>query len=449
MVETSDLSLLFDQSAFDPLAYEKSADAAYASFQAYEKFEQLVREQRAKAEAGDGDAFKVALGLLILGKYSEALEWFGRGGPAKARHYYMGETYAALGRFDKAIDEYQKASGAGWDALQADLRAAATHLRAGDAGAAEKILTRHKHAGQDRAEWHYVRGLLHENQEQRVEAAEEYEKALTLDPDHAAATFRCAWLYDICGDDEAAIELYKRLAYQPRAHVNALINLAVVYEDLGRFDDAADCLRRVLRAFPRHARARLFLKDVESCREMVIHEGAAEKVDPRKKLLETPISEFELSARARNCLKKMKINTLGELIKLSDAELLAFKNFGETSLNEIRALLQKKGLHLGQIPEEIDVVTLQEAVAAAPPPPPRPAIPPGREGVLVKPVTELELSVRARRCLQRLNVGSIGDLIQLSEGELLQTRNFGVTSLNEIKAKLTEMGLSLATRPGE
>ncbi len=64
-------------------------------------------------------------------------------------------------------------------------------------------------------------------------------------------------------------------------------------------------------------------------------------------------------------------------------------------------------------------------------------------------MSELELSVRARRCLQRLNVTTLDDLVHLSEQDLLSTRNFGVTSLNEIKARLAEHGLQLATRRPE
>src|SRR5690606_19848625 len=126
-----------------------------------------------------------------------------------------------------------------------------------------------------------------------------------------------------------------------------------------------------------------------------------------------------------NCLKKMNIRTLGDLLRLSEPELLSYKNFGETSLTEIKALLTKRGLKLGQKPDEIDLTMLE------PPPPPQPkvAVPAGSEGILAKPVSELELSVRARRCLQRLSITTIGDLIQHTEADLLSTRNFGVTSL--------------------
>ena len=56
-----------------------------------------------------------------------------------------------------------------------------------------------------------------------------------------------------------------------------------------------------------------------------------------------PITDFELSVRSRNCLKKMNIRSLGDLLKTTEQELLSYKNFGETSLNEIKALLDAKG----------------------------------------------------------------------------------------------------------
>jgi DNA-directed RNA polymerase subunit alpha len=55
----------------------------------------------------------------------------------------------------------------------------------------------------------------------------------------------------------------------------------------------------------------------------------------------------------------------------------------------------------------------------------------------------MELSVRARRALARLNIQTLGELINKTEAELLGCKNFGVTSLNEIKERLTSYGLGL------
>ncbi len=58
-------------------------------------------------------------------------------------------------------------------------------------------------------------------------------------------------------------------------------------------------------------------------------------------------------------------------------------------------------------------------------------------------VNEIELSVRAANCLNNANITTVGELAQKSEAEMLKYRNFGKKSLNEIKEKLTELGLSL------
>jgi DNA-directed RNA polymerase subunit alpha len=62
---------------------------------------------------------------------------------------------------------------------------------------------------------------------------------------------------------------------------------------------------------------------------------------------------------------------------------------------------------------------------------------------LVLGINEIELSVRSTNCLNGANIETIGELVVMPEPKLLQFRNFGKKSLNEIKAKLTEMGLGL------
>jgi len=58
-------------------------------------------------------------------------------------------------------------------------------------------------------------------------------------------------------------------------------------------------------------------------------------------------------------------------------------------------------------------------------------------------VNEIELSVRAANCLNNANITTVGELAQKTEAEMLKYRNFGKKSLNEIKAKILEMGLTL------
>jgi DNA-directed RNA polymerase subunit alpha len=63
--------------------------------------------------------------------------------------------------------------------------------------------------------------------------------------------------------------------------------------------------------------------------------------------------------------------------------------------------------------------------------------------VLETPVDELELSIRSNNCLKNANINTLGDLVQRTEDEMLETRNFGQKSLEEIREKLAEYGLSL------
>jgi DNA-directed RNA polymerase subunit alpha len=64
-------------------------------------------------------------------------------------------------------------------------------------------------------------------------------------------------------------------------------------------------------------------------------------------------------------------------------------------------------------------------------------------------VNEIELSVRAANCLNNANITSVGELSMKSEQEMLKYRNFGKKSLNEIKAKLEQLGLSLGMKIDE
>ena len=283
------------------------------------------------------------------------------------------------------------------------------------------------------AEQYYRKGLESEQTGNHEKAAEFYERALSENPDHERACFNLAVLYDRRGEDAKAIELYERVTTSPPVHLNALMNLAVLYEDNNHYEEAHRCLDAVLRTSPNHSRAKLYMKDVESARSMYYDEDGDRRGDRRNAVLDIPITDFELSVRSRNCLKKMNIRSLGDLLRTTEPELLGYKNFGETSLNEIKALLASKGLRLGQQADESKVI-------------PRRA--PSTVGnvapeLLSKSVGDLELSVRSRKALQRLNINTLGELSSRTEDELLGCKNFGQTSLNEIKQQLTTFGMGL------
>lgn len=124
-------------------------------------------------------------------------------------------------------------------------------------------------------------------------------------------------------------------------------------------------------------------------------------------------------------------------MKITEAELLSYKNFGETSLGEIKVILESKGLPLGGDLE--DKMAGSEQVTEAD------AEEDEKQTLLNKPVGELNLSVRAQKCIQKLSVKTLDELTGKTDAELLGCKNFGVTSLNEIKNALDGLGLSLRT----
>lgn len=71
---------------------------------------------------------------------------------------------------------------------------------------------------------------------------------------------------------------------------------------------------------------------------------------------------------------------------------------------------------------------------------------PELESKLATQIVDLDLSVRASNCLSSANVNTVGDLVRMTEADLLNVRSFGKTSLREIKRKLSEMGLGLGLR---
>jgi DNA-directed RNA polymerase subunit alpha len=292
----------------------------------------------------------------------------------------------------------------------------------------------------DRPQVLYVLGTIAEAEGNYAEARERYENAVSHDPEHIDSLFRLAYQHDLSGDDDAAIALYERARRIRPTRVNILLNLGVLYEDRNDFGHAAECYREVLGVYPDHARARSFLRDAESSRSMVVDEDMERKEDRRNQLLRTPISDFELSVRSRNCLAKMSIQTLGDLIQRTEAELLSYKNFGETSLQEINDILNAKGLRLGMRREEVLAAAEEPSVTL---PDVQGEVAPDQAAALALPISDLDLSVRSAKCMSALNVLTIGDLVRMSEPDLLQVKNFGATSLSEIKAKLARMGLAL------
>jgi len=375
------------------------------------------------------------IGLLILGRNDEALVKLEKADDCKEKFIYRAFALRRLDRFDEAIENLQKSADYQADTLTITLEKAANYRQAGDINAADKELKSCANFEKISAEYHYQLGRFQESQGLYQQSMDNYKTALELAPGHQRALFHLAYRCDLSGDEEAAIDYYRQIASNSPVYVSALLNLAVLYEDREDYDKAAQCVEMVLEHHPNHQRAIMFQKDIGSSKTMIYDEEKEKKKTRKSQILETPISDFELSVRSRNCLKRMNINTVGDLLNITEIELLSYKNFGETSLAEVKTILDSKGMRLGMALEEKQSLAAETAEGTG--------VQHEYEGLLNKSVEDLKLSVRSRKCMQKLNIRTLGDLIQKTDAELLGSKNFGVTSLNEIKKALGNLGLLL------
>ena len=113
----------------------------------------------------------------------------------------------------------------------------------------------------------------------------------------------------------------------------------------------------------------------------------------------------------------------------------------EMALVESAKILRK---HLNPFVQKSELGDeLEEPELAGTLAPARPVLSEGLSAKLSLPVSELELSVRSSHCLESENIRTVGDLVAYNEEQLMQVRNFGQTSLEEITHKLIDLGLTL------
>lgn len=305
-------------------------------------------------------------------------------------------------------------------------------IRAGQIEEAKAALDGFRETEDNLADMTFLRGLILRHESDREGSSQAFERVFDIDPDHTDAAFHLALLADQAGDEDLAFASFEQCAEADEAPVNAVMNLALLCEERGELERAEQFLCDILAAYPNHDRAKRFLRSVKSSYNMLFDELTQRERERHHAVLDMPVSDFELSVRSRNCLKQMNIRTLGDLLRTTEYELLSYKNFGETSLNEIKTMLCQKQLALGQS------LQLAEPVPGEEPP----QLDTDVAAVGQKPISELELSVRSRKALQRLGVITLGELAMRSEAELLNVKNFGLTSMTEIKHELAKFGLS-------
>ena len=369
--------------------------------------------------------------LWALGREGQAEDLLRHRRQAPRACVLIGQMRLEHGEAKEAAELFAAAAHGASDSAVALVSQAESLRRLGQLKEAAEVTARAAKHSPSAGEVLYMQGRLAEEQGDQQKALDLYEAALKTDPDNPEANFRSAWVLDLRGLEEEAMERYRRVAGRSSLYASALTNLGLLHDERGEFEQSIACFEQVLRLEPNNERVRLYLSDAMASTEMYYDEAQEKEQERMETLLRTQLTDFEMSVRSRNCVARLGAKTLGDLIRHTEEDLLSHKNFGETSLQEIKDLLASKGLYLGMGRDE-------ERRRRA-----RARLGPSDNPVLNRPVADLGLSVRGRACMQKMGVITIGDLVARSEKELLGVKNFGQTSLREVRDKLAAMGLTL------
>src|SRR5213593_2085518 len=178
--------------------------------------------------------------------------------------------------------------------------------------------------------------------------------------------------------------------------------------------------------------------EMEVCVERGRGYQPAEKREPEALPINAMLMDADFSP-----VKRVNFHVESLATPSASQERLILEVWTSGGVTPERAVADASRILTGQFALLIDVAARPPAESG------EAAKPPARSAVsehLFESVAELDLSVRSSNCLKTANVGTIGDLVQKTESELLKTKNFGKRSLNEIKTILGEMGLSLGMR---
>ncbi len=427
--------LVVSNSTFGPHEIEQLVAAIAEDYSNYRVLREGVAELELQEPRSPASEVRLGICNYLLGRHAKAVDALELGDGGALSHFYLAKCHLIRDRYADAQKCYEAAALAGYDGDTCTLGRVEAMRYAGESETALSMLDSLSGAVEQTAEYLYQRAAtvsaLGGNPDEVVAL---YERAVESDGHHAGSLFGLALENDRRGNNATARDYYERSCSRFPAHLGSLLNLGLLYEDQSSYDQARQCYQRVLDVYPTNGRARLFLKDTDASRDMYYDEEERRNRDRLSQILSIPVTDFELSVRSRNCLQKMGVNTLGDLCRTSEQDLLTSKNFGETSLVEIREMLQSKGLDLGQFahekPEE-EPIFEPESLSS------------DERAMMDRPIADLNLSVRARKCMVRLGLTTIGELLRRTGDDLLECKNFGVTSLNEVREKLTIQSLKL------
>lgn len=149
------------------------------------------------------------------------------------------------------------------------------------------------------------------------------------------------------------------------------------------------------------------------------------------------IYDLDFLSDFKNILGQSKIEYLGDLVRRTRKQLLKFPNFGIKTVDKIEKKLLERNLHLGmEINWPFDPKQVKELVKALTP---KVELSP----VFARPIESLNIHPNSEKALKKTEIYYLGDLVIKKESELLALEGFAETGLDEVKLKITTLGLRL------
>jgi DNA-directed RNA polymerase subunit alpha len=125
---------------------------------------------------------------------------------------------------------------------------------------------------------------------------------------------------------------------------------------------------------------------------------------------------------------------------VTNYDKLTLEVWTDGSVSPGEAVSKAAAILIGYLQLFQDIGGLPEA--AGPDPGPEPG-PDAGDGVMILTIDDLDLSVRSHNCLKRANINTVKDLVLKTEADMMKVRNLGRKSLEEVKKRLIDLGLSL------
>ena len=251
-----------------------------------QEIETLLRE--VESGGASSQAVRAGIGAYLLAQHAVAERLLSGASGDGVALYVLGMVCLSLEKWKDAENHFAAASKAGYDPVECTMKRAGAIRLQGRLEDAEAALKQAGMEGARRADYSYQMGCILADRGDTYGAIEYFERAVDMDPHHSQALFRLAGENSLYGNDVEAIRLYEQGLSKAPFYVGALLNLGLLYEDKGNYSAAAFCFRRVLQHDQTHARALMYMKDIEATSEMYYDDDLAKNEARLEQLLSRP-----------------------------------------------------------------------------------------------------------------------------------------------------------------